>query len=478
MSSGHNKTVGHSTILTYDVFVGNLPADANEKNVGRLFSKFGEIQSISVRDNNSTPGTKISYVRFYCDDDSKKAVDECNGCEVDGNRIIVKKTKNDKRQRLPGDKLQPIGIKTADKRLDKMNRGPDIVPFEDRPNRHVGNGKPDGKISRSSQSLDDSGDETVLVSHVENCNVLWVQIVNEDVQDRLLFVSNQLAEICPSAKKADNFQHSKIYAAKFSEDQLWYRCIIREQLGSNRVRVLFVDYGNEEEMAAANVVDVSQSVAEFKPFARKIILHLTKTKKFNDEKGISYVKEFTNGKLLKLRPCGRLTDGTGIYGELFYEGMHLTDLFVQEGYIMKKVLHPKTVPPPPSLLTLNCSQLPQHLTSPSSLPTANMANLSPGLLHTPCTNMEQLITMNKTVIVHDRREMTPTPPSWASDDNATLQLRSELTSVKQELTQSRQENNALSVELAKTRTKLQICKRNTTSYQIIHHIHSLKKFTR
>lgn len=460
-SSGHNKAIGHSTSVTYDIFVGNLPADANEKNVGRLFSKFGEIQSISVRDNNSTPGTKISYVRYYCDEDSKKAVEECNGCEVDGNRIIVKKTgKNDKRQRLPGDKSQSTGNKAVDKRMDKMNnRGPDIVPFEDRPNRHGGNNKQDGKSSRSSQSsLEDSGDETVLVSYVENCNVLWVQVVNEDVQERLLFVSNQLAEICPSAKMADNFQLIKIYAAKFSEDQLWYRCIIREQLGSNRVRVLFVDYGNEEEMAAANVVEVPQSLCEFKPFARKVILHLTKSKKFNDEKGVAFVKEFTNGKLLRLRPSVRLTDGTGIYGELFYEGMNLTDLFVQEGYIVKKILHQKnnqTIPVPSPLLTLSCSQPPLSSSTSSSLSTSNMASLNAGPLPAPCSNMDQLINMNKAVISHDRREMTSTSPSWGSVENMSLiQLRSELTSVKQELVQTRQENNVLSVELANTRTKL------------------------
>lgn len=53
--------------------------------------------------------------------------------------------------------------------------------------------------------------------------------------------------------------------------------------------------------------------------------------------------------------------------------------------------------------------------------------------------------------------MTSTSPSWGSVENMSLiQLRSELTSVKQELVQTRQENNVLSVELANTRTKLKV----------------------
>ena len=73
------------------------------------------------------------------------------------------------------------------------------------------------------------------------------------------------------------------------------------------MRVLFVDYGNEEEMSAANVVEVPQSLCEFKPFARKVILHLTKIKKFNDEKvrilHINILKEIAPKNRLAINIC-------------------------------------------------------------------------------------------------------------------------------------------------------------------------------
>ncbi|CAI9723558.1 serine/threonine-protein kinase 31-like isoform X2 [Octopus vulgaris] len=455
-SSAHNKiSPGHA--ITYDVFVANLPSDANEKNVGRLFSKFGEIQSIMVRDDNNTPGTKISYVRFYCDEDSKKAVDECNGCDVDGNTIVVRRTgKNDKRHRKPGEKFQSVVGMKPEKKNDRIsNRGPDIVPYEDRPNRHTGTIRPDGKTSRCGQSSpEDPADETVLVSHVENCNVIWVQVVTEDVQEKLLYVTNQLAEVCPKAKKVEKIQLNKIFAAKFSEDQLWYRCIIREpqQHLSSKVRVSFVDYGNEEETCVNNLVEVPPNICEFKPFARKVILNLTKSKKYMDEKGLAFVKEFTNGKLLKLHPAGRLSDGTGIYGELFYDGFSLSDLFVQEGYIVKKTLPQKNnlqnSLSSPNMMPLNCSLQ-------SSRPSSSLGNHAPSLLPTPVSNLEQVNYVNKNTLTHDLREPIPKLHGWLSDGKNTLvQLQSELTSTKQELAQIRQEKDALLLELSNTQSKL------------------------
>ncbi|GAB1602408.1 serine/threonine-protein kinase 31-like [Argonauta hians] len=454
-SSAHNKPgVGHA--VTHDVFVANLPSDANEKNIGRLFSKYGEIHSISVRDDITTPGTKISYVRFYCDEDSKKAADECNGCNVDGNTIVVRQTgKTDKRHRKPGEKFQSTGLKMEKKNDRITNRGPDIVPFEDRPNRHTVNNKSDGKNSRCSQSpLEDIADETVLVSHVENCNVIWVQVVTEDVQQKLLYVTNQLAEVCPNAKKVDKVQLNKIFAAKFSEDQLWYRCIIREppQHLSTKVRVSFVDYGNEEETCITNLVEVPSNICEFKPFARKVILNLTKSRKYLDEKGLAFVKEFTNGKLLKLIQSGRLSDGTGMYGELFYDGFSLSDLLVQEGYIVKKTLLQKnniqaTLSSPGMMPPLNCSHQ-------SSRPSSSLGNQTSSLLPTPLNNLEQGNYLNKNM-TPELRDPNTKLHGWGADGKNTLvQLQNELGSTKQELVQIKQEKEALLLELNNTQSKL------------------------
>ena len=36
--------------------------------------------------------------------------------------------------------------------------------------------------------------------------------------------------------------------AKYSEDKQWYRAVVTALTGNQRVRVLYVDYGNTEEL--------------------------------------------------------------------------------------------------------------------------------------------------------------------------------------------------------------------------------------
>lgn len=110
---------------------------------------------------------------------------------------------------------------------------------------------------------------------------------------------------------------------------------------------------------------------------------------------MAFVKEFTNGKLLKLHPAGRLSDGTGIYGELFYDGFSLSDLFVQEGYIVKKTLPQKNnlqnSLSSPNMMPLNCSHQSSH-------PSSSLGNHAPSLLPTPVNNLEQVNYVNKNTL--------------------------------------------------------------------------------
>lgn len=73
------------------VYIGNLPPDTDEKGVEQIFAGYGEIQSVGIPENPTGDGNRFAFVELN-DDAAARALDELNGKEIDGHKLIVNDT--------------------------------------------------------------------------------------------------------------------------------------------------------------------------------------------------------------------------------------------------------------------------------------------------------------------------------------------------------------------------------------------------
>ena len=65
-----------------------------------------------------------------------------------------------------------------------------------------------------------------------------------------------------------------IVAAEFSEDNQWYRAVVREVLPQQWVKVFFVDFGNEEERPYFKLKKLPESLVHMETYVRDIHLNI------------------------------------------------------------------------------------------------------------------------------------------------------------------------------------------------------------
>ncbi|KAJ8319001.1 hypothetical protein KUTeg_004092 [Tegillarca granosa] len=317
-------------VQTYDVYVGNLPPEANDKNVGKIFSKFGEIKGIFVRESTATPGLgaspmKYAYVKFLCEADADTACSQINGIEVEGHKVVVKRTepkkKNDK---LDGDKKR--GLKKP--KMISQQTTPDIVPE----GAQIIN-----SVNPLSSRYSQKEKEAVMVSYVESAITIWIQVVNDENTNKLMNITEQLTSLCPAAPKVNGQpQQNKIYAAQYSEDCNWYRCCVKQFLGTDTIKVQYIDYGNTEEISIKSLVEIPPALSASKPLAHKIVFHNTRPKDLSDQSGAEFLRKLTDNKILELIRTNPLTDGSGHYGIITVEGQVLNTLVINEGFALTR----------------------------------------------------------------------------------------------------------------------------------------------
>ncbi|XP_060063477.1 serine/threonine-protein kinase 31-like [Ylistrum balloti] len=313
---------------TFDVFVGNLPTDANERNVGKIFSKYGEIQGIIVKEPSNNPLIRYAFVKYLCEPDADKACSELNGQEVQGKKVSVRRQEQRKGKQM-GQGKEPSSLqqRPPGSRIAKTSQ-PDIVP----------EGADSDNISNAGSTGSNINEkESVMVTFVESCVTVWVQVVNEENTSKLMKITDQLASLCPAASKVnDPPQQAKVYAAQFSEDNMWYRCAVKQFAGTEKVRVQYIDYGNSEEISVNSLVEIPQTLAANKPLATKFMLHNTRANKFNDVNGISLLRRLTEGKVIEAVRTRKLGDGNGHYALIYVDGQSINDMMIEEGYATKR----------------------------------------------------------------------------------------------------------------------------------------------
>ena len=86
------------------IFVAGLPYDLDDAELEEIFEKFGKVVSAKVAMDRETGKSKgFGFVEMPNADEAQKAIDELNGKEFDGRKIVV----NESRPRENNDNRPP-----------------------------------------------------------------------------------------------------------------------------------------------------------------------------------------------------------------------------------------------------------------------------------------------------------------------------------------------------------------------------------
>ena len=78
-----------------ELYVGNLPYETSEKELEKMFSKFGSVVSTRIISNRFNGRSKgYGFVEMDGDAAADKAASEMSGCELSGRKIVVNTAKS------------------------------------------------------------------------------------------------------------------------------------------------------------------------------------------------------------------------------------------------------------------------------------------------------------------------------------------------------------------------------------------------
>ncbi|MES2734622.1 MAG: RNA-binding protein [Bacteroidota bacterium] len=76
-----------------DIFVGSLPFKLKETELREIFEKYGEVVSATIVIDKITRQNKgFGFVEMAVDAQAYKAINELDGTEIDGRKIVVNKS--------------------------------------------------------------------------------------------------------------------------------------------------------------------------------------------------------------------------------------------------------------------------------------------------------------------------------------------------------------------------------------------------
>ena len=78
-----------------NIYVGNVPYNSSEEDLGNLFSEYGTVTSVKIIINKHTGRSKgFGFVEMANDEEGQKAVDSLDGHEMNGRNLRVDKAKD------------------------------------------------------------------------------------------------------------------------------------------------------------------------------------------------------------------------------------------------------------------------------------------------------------------------------------------------------------------------------------------------
>jgi len=73
-----------------NIYIGNLHYNVNEEELKEIFKEYGEVMSITIITDKYTRKSKgFGFIEMLNDEQGKRAIDNLNGTEIHGRRVIV-----------------------------------------------------------------------------------------------------------------------------------------------------------------------------------------------------------------------------------------------------------------------------------------------------------------------------------------------------------------------------------------------------
>lgn len=77
-----------------NIYVGNVPYNSTEEDLGNLFSEYGTVTSVKIIINKHTGRSKgFGFVEMANEAEGNKAVESLDGYEINGRNLRVDKAK-------------------------------------------------------------------------------------------------------------------------------------------------------------------------------------------------------------------------------------------------------------------------------------------------------------------------------------------------------------------------------------------------
>lgn len=78
-----------------NIYIGNVPYNATEEELGNLFAEYGKVTSVKIIINKHTGRSKgFGFVEMANDAEGQKAVESLDGHELNGRNLRVDKAKD------------------------------------------------------------------------------------------------------------------------------------------------------------------------------------------------------------------------------------------------------------------------------------------------------------------------------------------------------------------------------------------------
>ncbi|KAM6412696.1 serine/threonine-protein kinase 31 [Pluvialis apricaria] len=178
--------------------------------------------------------------------------------------------------------------------------------------------------------------EDVVGCHVEDAVTFWAQNVSRC--NDLLKLSCALAEACPRANAVfGKPDFNKIYGGCFSEDGCWYRCMVQQEVNSEKCQVLYIDYGNSEVLNRSDIVEIPPNL-QCPSVAKKYRLwglQIPTDQNLNMfDEGKKFLSSLVFEKEIKICHKGKHKDGT-VIARAEYEKIDIGEEVAKAGFAEK-----------------------------------------------------------------------------------------------------------------------------------------------
>ena len=73
-----------------NIYIGNLHYNVNEEELKEIFKEYGEVMSVTIITDKYTGRSKgFGFIEMLNDEEASKAIDNLNGTELRGRKVIV-----------------------------------------------------------------------------------------------------------------------------------------------------------------------------------------------------------------------------------------------------------------------------------------------------------------------------------------------------------------------------------------------------